>query len=82
MNCKAELDPNCRYAVRIAGSTGDMLIYAVKMWPGKKTTGIENAQTDGNAGNADVLHNVAGQRVASSYKGVVINGRRKIVNRQ
>lgn len=79
---EAELDPNCRYAVRIAGSTGDMLIYAVKMWPGKKTSGIENAQTDGNAGNADVLHNVAGQRVASSYKGIVINGRRKIVNRQ
>ncbi|MDD6493923.1 MAG: hypothetical protein PUF55_04610, partial [Bacteroidales bacterium] len=79
---EAELDPNCRYAVRIAGSSGDMLVYAVKLWPGKKTTAIENAQTDGDAGRADVLNNVAGQRVASSYKGIVINGRRKIVNRQ
>ena len=32
---EVNLDPQCRYKVTISGTTGDMVIYAVKLWPAK-----------------------------------------------
>ena len=70
------LDPSHKYVVKIAGSTGDMLVYAIRLWPGE-TTGIENVN-DSDADNAPV-YNVAGQRVTESAKGVLIRNGRKVV---
>ena len=75
------LDASCRYAVRISGTTGDMLIYAVKLWPGDGTeTGIESVENgDGNAEGA--YYNAAGQRVGQSARGLLIHNGQKTIGR-
>ncbi|MGM9714499.1 MAG: hypothetical protein ACI3Y5_10390, partial [Prevotella sp.] len=75
------LDPSYRYAVRIAGTTGDMLIYAVKLWPGEGTgTAIESVTGD-NVDGEGAYYNAAGQRVARSARGLLIHNGQKTVGR-
>lgn len=63
--------------VKIQATTGDMLIYAVKLWPGD-TSGINTVSAEDNV-NAP-LFNANGQRVAANYRGIVLrNGRKYVV---
>lgn len=75
------LDPSYRYAVRIAGTTGDMLVYAVKLWPGEGTgTGIESVASD-NVDGDGTYYNAAGQRVERTARGLLIHNGQKTVGR-
>ena len=71
------LESTHRYAVKMAGSTGDMLVYAVKLWPGE-TSGITTVNADDDAPQA---YNISGQRVHPDTKGIVIlrNGKKTFV---
>ena len=73
------LDPGYRYAVRISGSTGDMLVYAVKMWPGTGTGIGKTEVTDADAD--EPLYKVGGQRASKDSKGILVSKKRKIVIR-
>ena len=72
------LDPTYHNAVKIEGSTGDMLIYAVKLWPGS-STGIENVNDE--ADGLSPLYNTVGQRVSENAKGILIRKGKKNIRR-
>ena len=65
-----QLSPDHSYAVKISGSTGDMLVYAVKLWPGMQT-GIDSVAKEGN--DVEMLHNLSGQAVYADAKGIIIS---------
>jgi|GEM_PF-744210 len=73
------LDSKYKYAVKIEGSTGDMLIYAVKLWPGA-STGIDGV-TDTSAEADMPAYNTVGQRVSDSAKGIIIRNGKKNIRR-
>ena len=73
------LDSKYKYAVKIEGSTGDMLIYALKLWPAA-STGIENV-TDRADDNNMPAYNTIGQRVDADAKGIVIRNGKKNIRR-
>ncbi len=76
---ETQLDARSRYAVKVSGSTGDMLIYAVKLWPGNET-GIVGIEADGTENDMPV-YNISGQRVGKKEKGVLVSDKWKYVVR-
>ena len=73
------LDSKYKYAVKIEGSTGDMLIYALKLWPAASTD-IENVTDRADDDNMPA-YNTIGQRVDADAKGIVIRNGKKNIRR-
>ena len=76
---EATLSPENRYAVKIKGTTGDMLVYAVKLWPGE-TSGISSVTADDD--DSSVIYDLSGCRVSNDAKGIIVKGNRKMVNKR
>ena len=76
---EATLSPENRYAVKIKGTTGDMLVYAVKLWPGE-TSGISSVTADDE--DSSVIYDLSGCRVSNDAKGIIVKGNRKMVNKR
>ena len=68
---EAELDPKHLYTVKIIATTGDMLIYALKMWPGD-AEGIQEVNPDNQFHVTPPSYNLWGQRVGNNHGGIVI----------
>ena len=67
---EALLSPEHNYAVKISGSTGDMLVYAVKLWPGVQS-GLESvAMADDDEERS---YDLSGQVANAEAKGIVIS---------
>lgn len=73
---ETELNAAHRYAVKIKGTTGDMLIYAIKLWKGD-SSGIVQVENESQV--EDMYFNLAGQRVSNTAKGLLIKNDRKLV---
>ena len=71
---EAELNPNHLHTVMIKATTGDMLIYALKMWPGD-AEGIREVNPDNQLRTASPSYNLWGQRVGNNHSGIVIQDR-------
>lgn len=63
---EAELDPNHLHTVMIKATTGDMLIYALKMWPGD-AEGILEVNPDPHFHSSVPSYNLWGQRVDNNH---------------
>lgn len=76
-----ELDPEKRYTVTIQAdsNSGDMHIYATKLWPGD-ASGISEQPLQHTMLNAQ-CYNLKEQCVDDSYRGLVIQNGRKLVRR-
>lgn len=72
------LDPSKTYQVKIQATTGDMLIYAVKLWLGG-STGISHLEE--SESSVSKIYNLSGQQVSAAYKGIVIKGGVKTICR-
>ncbi|MBO4754006.1 MAG: hypothetical protein J5543_05380 [Bacteroidales bacterium] len=66
---EAEVNPNHLSTVKIIATTGDMLIYALKMWPSDEE-GISIVRPDTHSNSPS--YNLWGQRVNSDHSGMVI----------
>lgn len=77
---ETELDPAKRFTVTIVADSngGDMLVYATKLWPGEQSP-VRNIPVP--AATAVRRYNLSGQRVGDSYRGLVIEGGRIVLNR-
>ena len=76
---EATLSPEHRYAVKIKGTTGDMLVYALKLWQGE-TSGIYSVTTGDDASSA--IYDLSGRRVSNNAMGIIVRGNRKMVNKR
>ena len=78
---ETELDPMKMYTVTIISDSdsGDMLIYATKLWRGE-ATGINETCLSAPATRSE-SYNLKGQRVDDTYQGLIIRQGRKVVLR-
>lgn len=68
------LDASKIYQVKIMATTGDMLVYAMKLWPGV-ADGITEITSE--SASDGLLFNLQGQRITSKRRGVtIINGKK------
>ena len=68
---EAEVNPNHLSTVKIIATTGDMLIYALKMWPSDEE-GISEVRPDSHSRSDSPTYNLWGQRVNSDHGGIII----------
>lgn len=78
---ETELDPTKKYTVTIVSdaNSGDMLVYATKLWPGV-ASGISEVSAP-DAYNGTEAYNMKGQRVDANYRGIIIRQGRKVFQR-
>lgn len=74
------IDPARLYHVKIMATTGDMLIYAMKLWPGS-ADGIQNIYGSDMDTDGLKIYNLHGQRILNPQRGqvVIINGMKHVV---
>ena len=58
----------------IKATTGDMLIYALKMWPGD-AEGIQEVNPDNQSHATSPSYNLWGQKVGNNHSGIFIQDR-------
>ena len=68
---EAEVNPNHLSTVKIIATTGDMLIYALKMWP-SEGSGIREVNTNNCLRSTSPSYNLWGQRVKDGNQGIII----------
>ena len=73
------LDPWKSYTIEVKGTTGDMCIYATKLWP-ISADGISNVNT--TADNIETAsYSITGQKVSDSHKGVIVKKGKKLIRK-
>lgn len=69
-------DASAAYAIRVANNMGGLSVPSAAT-----STGIENVVSDGDNAADSPMYNIAGQRVTSSAKGIVIINGKKYIRR-
>ena len=77
---ETDLDPAEQYTVSLLATTGDMLVYATKLWPADAdgiTEVYANDAADADNDAAAPCYNIAGQRVTFAARGIIIRNGKK-----
>ena len=79
---EAELDPTRRYTLKVIATTGDMLVYATKLWPADGSA-ISQPCADVPADSLATgqAFSLTGQAVTSGYRGIVVQGGKLVLRR-